>query len=118
MPSTPVSYFEIIADSATELAVFYRDALGWEITADGPGYVPVRTGQGGIDGAFVDTTSAVFPPGLTLTLAVNDIARTLDTVQAGGGLVVTPRTEVPGYGTFAMFADPAGNRIGLTERPQ
>jgi predicted enzyme related to lactoylglutathione lyase len=28
---------------------------------------------------------------------------------------VTPRTEIPGVVTFAIFADPAGNTIGLVE---
>jgi hypothetical protein len=113
----PVTYFEIISADASRLAGFYRDVLGWASPGDATGYRPVSTGPDGIAGAVVDRSVAVFPEGLTLTLAVPDVQQVLTAaVTAGGTAVVTP-TDVPGVGRFAMFADPSGNRIGLTERP-
>ena len=48
-------------------------------------------------------------------LGVPDIAEALKQIEAAGGQVVVPRTEVPGVVTFALFLDPAGNRLGLAE---
>jgi predicted enzyme related to lactoylglutathione lyase len=50
---------------------------------------------------------------------VEDIARTLEEIQAAGGRVLTRRTELaPGSGAFAVFADPAGAEFGLYEEPE
>ena len=115
--SVPVSYFEIVSAQAPALVAFYRSVLGWESPDGATGYHPVTTGSGGIRGAIVDGSVAVFPPGLTLTLAVPQLQPVLDAVTASGGTVVLGPTQVPGFGRFAMFADPSGNRIGLSERP-
>jgi hypothetical protein len=42
-----------------------------------------------------------------------DIATDLAKVEKLGGKIVTPKTEIPGMGWFAIFSDPTGNRIGL-----
>ena len=36
-----------------------------------------------------------------------------DSVQSRLAKTLTPKTEIPGEGWFAMFADPSGNRIGV-----
>jgi hypothetical protein len=114
--SVPVTYFEIIADNAAAVAQFYNSVLGWDAPTQAGPYISVKTGDTGINGAIVDTSIAIFPPGLNLTLAVRDCNEVLDNVIQSGGKVILPRTEVPNIGVFAMFEDPAGNRIGLTER--
>jgi hypothetical protein len=114
--SVPVKYFEIIVENAASVAQFYNTVLGWDAPAQAVPYVSVKTGDTGINGAIVDKSIAIFPQGLTLTLGVSDCNEVLDKVNQSGGKVVLPRTEVPGFGVFAMFEDPAGNRIGLTER--
>ncbi len=50
---------------------------------------------------------------------VDDVAGTLKRIQAAGGQVLTPRTEIgTGMGAFAIFADPVGNEFGLYEEPR
>lgn len=112
----PVAYFEIIGPDAAGLVAFYRSVLGWTSPETAHGYHPITTGTGGIDGAIIDRTLAAFPPGLTLTLAVPDVARVLEEAENYGGTVVVAPVDVAGFGRFAMFADPSGNRIGLSER--
>jgi hypothetical protein len=112
----PVAYFEIIDPDAAALVAFYRSVLGWASPEAARGYHPITTGTGGISGAIIDRAVAAFPPGLTLTLAVPDLRRALEAVQTHGGTVVVAPVDVPGFGRFAMFADPSGNRIGLSER--
>jgi predicted enzyme related to lactoylglutathione lyase len=112
----PVTYFEIVAPDAPALVAFYRSVFGWASPEAARGYHPITTGTGGIGGAIVDSAIAAFPPGLTLALAVPDVRPVLEAVQAHGGTVVVEPVDLPGFGRFAMFADPSGNRIGLAER--
>jgi predicted enzyme related to lactoylglutathione lyase len=50
---------------------------------------------------------------------VDAIDETLDRIQAAGGRILTPRTEIgSGMGAFAAFVDPVGNEFGLYEEPR
>jgi hypothetical protein len=52
-------------------------------------------------------------------IMVDDISDTLKKIEAAGGRVMTPRTDIaPGSGAFAVFADPAGAEFGLYEEPK
>ena len=52
-------------------------------------------------------------------IMVDSIAESLERIQAAGGRVLTPRTDIgPNMGAFAAFADPVGNEFGLYEEPQ
>ena len=44
---------------------------------------------------------------------VEDIGEHLAKAQDLGGKVVVPKVDIPNYGSFAWFADPEGNIIGL-----
>ena len=46
-------------------------------------------------------------------MQVEDLQAALESVQALGGKTLVPPVEVPGQGSFAWFADPDGNTIGL-----
>ena len=49
---------------------------------------------------------------------VDAIAEALRQIEAAGGSVLTPRTEIgSGMGAFAAFIDPVGNAFGLYEEP-
>ncbi|HMU09844.1 MAG TPA: VOC family protein [Ferruginibacter sp.] len=48
-----------------------------------------------------------------------DVQNILDRVQAAGGSIVVPKTEIsPEYGFMAVITDTEGNRIGLHSVPQ
>ena len=49
---------------------------------------------------------------------VDDIPATLKKIEAAGGRVLTPRTDIAQAGGFAVFADPAGTEFGLYEEPR
>ena len=55
------------------------------------------------------------PNYVTLYIEVPDIDAHLIKIEAAGGKTVTPRTVIPDTVTFTMFADPAGNMVGLVE---
>lgn len=48
-----------------------------------------------------------------------DVQNILDRVQAAGGNIMVPKTEIsPEYGFMAVITDTEGNRIGLHSVPQ
>jgi hypothetical protein len=81
----------------------------------GYGYVPVAPTQP------VTLTGGIGPSPQGQPLAgfyvkVHDPAAILKKVEALGGRVVVPPVDVPGGVTFARFADPEGNVIGIVRR--
>jgi predicted enzyme related to lactoylglutathione lyase len=53
---------------------------------------------------------------VTVYIGVDDINAAMSKAQQLGATVVMPPTELPDFGvTFALFADPAGHVVGLTQ---
>lgn len=106
MPA-PIVFFDIAGEDAALLARFYSQVFGWNIAADGR-----------LTAAVVSPLPATIrqdPPEKVLYLGVEDVAAALAEIQANGGSVDLPRTEIPGVVVLALFKDPAGNRMGLVE---
>ena len=49
---------------------------------------------------------------------VDDAQKYLDRAVSMGGSVVMPVTEIPSHVTIALFADPEGHVIGLSQAMQ
>jgi hypothetical protein len=108
--NSPVTWFEITSPDAGSLRTFYADTFGWSPQPVGGGidYTTVEPAEGGIGGGIGDgPAQAIF------YIQVDDLQATLDRVEAGGGKTVVPVTEIPDMVTFAQFADPSGNVVGL-----
>ncbi len=79
---------------------------------------PIDDMMEGIGGALVDS-GGFHKPSLTdgplLYLNGNpDVQQVLDRVEAAGGKIMVPKTQIsPEHGFMAVFADTEGNRIGL-----
>ena len=112
-----VVHVEILGADAPRLQRFYAELFGWKVTLNpvGYGYVPVAPTQpatltGGIGPSPQGQPLAVF------YIKVDDPGAILKKVEALGGRVVVPPVDVPGGITFARFADPEGNVIGIVRR--
>jgi len=110
----PVVHFEILGKEHEKLRDFYRGAFDWRIDAvPGPapyGFVRKEAkGIGGGIGPSQDGRSMV-----TVYVDVPDTDAALRKIQQLGGKVVMPTTTIPGIVTFALFADPVGNIVGLS----
>ena len=65
--------------------------------------------EGGICGAFTQVDENM-PAGTLVPYVTTDhIEGTLEKIGSNGGSTVVPKTEIPGFGHFAVFTDPAGN---------
>jgi predicted enzyme related to lactoylglutathione lyase len=121
-----VVHFEIPADDVDRATRFYRSIFGWRLTnVPGMDYTSVVTTPvdeesqlprepGAINGGLY-RRSADLPSTPVLTIDVESVDDALKQIEAAGGSVVQPRTELPGMGAFAYFTDPEGNTLGLWE---
>ena len=113
----PVTHFEIGGKNGKKLQEFYAKLFDWEITAmpDMQTYGMVNTGgKGGINGGIYQSQPGQ-PPMITFYIEVPDVAAHLKKIEAAGGKTVMPVTVVPGMVTFALFADPEGNVVGIAK---
>ena len=46
-------------------------------------------------------------------IQAEDIEATLADIEAHGGKMILPKSEIPGVGWFAFFTDPTGNQVAL-----
>ncbi len=115
--ANPVVHVEILGVDAPALQRFYGELFGWKITLNpiGYGYIPVAPAApvmltGGVG------ASPQRQPLVIFYVKVTDPAATLKRAEALGGKIVMPPVDVPGGITFARFADPQGNVIGVVRR--
>jgi hypothetical protein len=122
-----VVHFEITADDLGRAKEFYGSVFEWQLQdmdmASGGTYTTVSTvpvdekmmptEPGAINGGLMQRSPDI--PSPVITVSVDSITDALKRVEASGGGVVTPRTEIPGMGAYAYFRDTEGNTLGLWE---
>lgn len=108
----PVTWFEISSKNARLLQDFYGKAFGWQFEQlQDAQYALVNTGtKTGIAGGI---GKAQGPNQVIFYIEVDDPEAMLRKIESLGGKAIVPVTEVPGLVTFAQFADPQGNVVGL-----
>lgn len=121
-----VVHFELPVDNMATSRKFFTEVFGWhtEETPDGD-YVMANTTEtgddyrpkepGAINGGLTPRTEDMRTP--LIYINVDSIDTTLATIVEHGGSVVTPKTGVGEYGTYARFTDTEGNVLGLWEMP-
>jgi len=122
-----ISWFEIPATDLDRAQKFYEAIFGIKmIVMDFPSMkmrmFPMEDMMG-VGGAVVDSGGFHKPSatdGPLIYLNANpDVQLVLDKIEAAGGTVMVPKTEIsPEYGHMAVFIDTEGNRIALHSVPQ
>lgn len=122
-----ISWFEIPATDLDRATRFYEAIFGVSlIVMDLPNIkmrmFPIEDRMG-VGGAVVDSGGFHKPSatdGPLIYLNGNpDVQNILDKVEAAGGKIMVPKTEIsPEYGYMAVIIDTEGNRIGLHSVPQ
>ena len=123
-----ISWFEIGTTDLDRATRFYETIFGIRFTPlDLPNIrmrrFPVDDHATQVGGALVHSggfhkPSATEGP-LVYLNANPDVQQVLDKVEAAGGKVLVPKTEIsPEYGYMAVILDTEGNRIALHSTPQ
>jgi predicted enzyme related to lactoylglutathione lyase len=113
----PVAFFEVISTNPDRIRDFYTELFGWTTADSGqPGYWLADTGAGSeaIGGAIGAPQATEGSGRTTIYMRVDDLQAYLDKAERLGGKTLVPPTALPGdFGSFAMFADPDGQAVGL-----
>ena len=123
-----ISWFEIPATDLDRATKFYETIFGVSLfPMDMPNIrmrmFPLEDNMTQVGGAVVDSGGFHKPSssdGVLIYLNGNpDVQNVLDKVEAAGGSIMVPKTEIsPEYGFMAVIIDTEGNRIGLHSIPQ
>lgn len=107
----PVIHFEIGCQDSGKTSEFFSNLFGWNMQPMGPATM-INTGStNGIQGHI--SALGHEPHHYTIFyVQVDDVQAYLNKAGALGGKTLVPPVEIP-TGTFAWFADPEGNTIGL-----
>lgn len=122
-----VSWFEIPATDIHRAQKFYEAIFEIQmIPMEMPGFemrmFPVENMMEGIGGALAkseDFYKSSADSGTLIYLNANpDVQLVLDRIEAAGGKILVPKTEIsPEYGNMAVFLDTEGNRVALHSAP-
>ncbi len=123
-----ISWFEIPASDLERAQKFYETIFGISMIPMDMENIrmrmfPLDDMMTQVGGAIVDSGGfhkASLTEGPLIYLNGNpDVQNVLDKVEAAGGKVMVPKTQIsPEYGYMAVFVDTEGNRIGLHSIPQ
>ena len=108
--SYPVVHFEIGCKDRGAVSAFYEAAFGWSIDAGPMGMINTGSSDG-IQGHIASLGHEPFQY-THFYVQTDDIAGTLAQIEGLGGKTIVPPIPIP-TGTFAWFADPEGNVVGL-----
>ena len=123
-----ISWFEIPTVDINRAQKFYETIFNIQmIPFDTPNFqmrmFPVEDMMSGIGGA-ISKAEGFYKPSATdgplVYLNANpDVQNVLDKIEAAGGKIVVPKTQIsPEFGYMAVFVDTEGNRVALHSVPQ
>jgi uncharacterized protein len=121
-----ISWFEIPATDLARAQKFYEAIFNITLTSMDLPNIQMRMfpieDMTGVGGAVCKTDGFHNPSethGPLIYLNGNpDVQNILDKVEAAGGKILVPKTEIsPEYGYMAVIIDSEGNRIGLHSIP-
>lgn len=91
---------------------FYGALFGWETEdypVEGTNYVMVKVGGDPVGGLMaLPPECAGMPPCWNVYVTVADVDATASQVEALGGTILRPPTDIPDIGRFCVLQDPQG----------
>ena len=125
-----IVHFEIPSDNLERTKKFYTDLFGWKIEKM-PGtdqreywtFATTTNDKGGgnngggeqrtVSGGMLERQMPQEP--ITIYIGVDSVTEYSNKVERLGGKVIKQKTEVPGYGWFAICTDTENNGFALWE---
>jgi len=114
MAGRSIVHIEIPAKDRATLSKFYAEMFGWKLQ-EFPEMNYTTFESGSVGGGFAPVEGSQYSTigQVLLHIGSEDIEADLAQIKKMGGQMVVPKTEIPGIGWFAIFNDPAGNRVAL-----
>ncbi len=107
-------HVELAARDFEKVKKFYGEIFDWKFEYIPPMDYLMFNVEGGIGGGFDKSMKASTESGPMIHIQVGDIDATLKKVENYGGKVLRPKTLIsPDIGSFAVFHDTEGNRMGI-----
>ncbi len=116
--NNPVQWFEIATTDLERAKDFYAKVFNLEFQfidmPDAKMYMFGESGQAGSSGCLVHSLdNKPSTDGTVIYFACEDVAVEAAKVEAAGGKLIIPKTDIGEFGFFAQLIDTEGNRIGL-----
>jgi predicted enzyme related to lactoylglutathione lyase len=107
-------WYELMTPDLDAAKRFYGEVIGWtaqEMPMEGGAYTVFEASGAGVAGVMplgeAHKAQGV-PPHWAAYIQVDDCDAAAEKVEALGGQVLTPPSDIPGVGRFAMISDPHG----------
>ncbi|PIR83952.1 glyoxalase [Candidatus Kaiserbacteria bacterium CG10_big_fil_rev_8_21_14_0_10_51_14] len=123
----PVVHFEMPSEDMARTKKFYEEVFGWQMNqlgAEMGNYLLAGTTEtdektqrpktsGAINGGFYP--KGEFGTSSHVVISVPDIRAHIEKVKGAGGTIEGEPIDIPGIGTYVMFHDTEGNRVGMLQ---
>lgn len=111
-----VAWAEVVGKDGEKLQGFYSELFSWKVD-QAPGGMPYWThmAEGGVGAGIGQSQDG--QGHVTFYVGVDDPQAALEKAEQLGGKTVVPVTEMEMV-TFAQFADPEGNVVGIIKNRQ
>ena len=114
MANHPIVHIDIPTLQGKESAEFYAKTFDWNIQHAAEFNYYMFSAQGGPGGGFMQVSEdGAKVNQVVVYIGTDDIEASLADVEANGGKVLQPKTEITGIGWYAIFSDPTGNALAL-----
>ncbi len=111
------SWCELTTTDPAAAAEFYKSCFGWTIEPMDMGmpYNVLKVGESAIGGIMGTPPGAPagMPPMWAAYVTVPDVDALAGKVEAMGGKVMVPPTDIPTVGRFAVIQDPQGAMLSV-----
>lgn len=108
-----VVHVELPAKDLKRAKEWYGKVFGWTFQDFDRNYALWNPPGGGVGGGLYKVKTMPAKSPVHAYLGVDDIEAKLKEIRTARGKVVTPKSEVPGFGWWAAFKDPQGCEVYL-----
>ncbi len=111
--ANPFVHVELHTDDTVSAKKFYQSLFDWKLE-DIPGmdYTMIGVGEG-TGGGMMKNPVPGLPSHWLAYVLVDDVTASTKKAKSLGARIVNEVTEIPGYGSFSIIADPTGASLGL-----
>lgn len=113
-----LTHFAIYTEDIDRASSFYEEVFDWKFKSHGAAdFLQIFDGTDADAqpmGALQDRSYSPINQkviGFECSICVDDVEKTAKIIQEAGGVIVMPKTEIPGVGWIIKFKDTEGNLV-------